>query len=98
MDLLGHSTLSILFRVENHAAWLLKIKYEIASLDANHLILTVTVSPEDKKLQKKAIGLFVSQMDDDPLIIISGIDTLKEIFDQFNKQYAEKSWGSNQLI
>ena len=37
-------------------------------------------------------------MDDDPLIIISGIDTLKEIFDQFNKQYAEKGWGSNQLI
>ncbi len=30
-------------------------------------------------------------------MVINGIDTLKGIFDQFNKQYAEKGWGSKQL-
>lgn len=97
MEPLGHSTLPILLGVENYAAWLPRIKYGIASLDADHLILTVAVSPEDKKLQKKAIGLLISKIGDDPLMIINGIGTLKGIFDQFNEQYAEKDWGSKQL-
>ena len=87
IDLLGHSTFPILLGVENYVAWLLRIKYAIASLGADYLILTVAVSPEDKKLQKKAIGLLVSKIGDDFLMVINDIDTLKRIFDQFNEQY-----------
>ncbi len=94
MDPLSHSTLPILLGVENFAARLPRIKYAIASLDADHLILAIAVSLEDKKLQKKAIDLLVSKIGDDPLMVI---DTLKGIFDQFNEQYTEKGWGSKQL-
>ena len=97
MDSLVHSTFSILFRVENSAAWLPIIKYGIATLDVDHLILTVTVSPEDKKLYKKAISSLVSKIGDDPLMVINGIDTFKEIIKQFNEQYVEKCWVSKQL-
>lgn len=85
MDPLSHSTLPILLGVENYAAWLPRIKYAIASLDVDHLILAIAVSSEDKKLQKKAIGLLVSKIGDDLLMVINGIDTLKGIFDQFNE-------------
>lgn len=81
MDPLGHSTLPILLGVENYAAWLPRIKYAIASLDVDHLILVIAASPEDKKLQKRATGLLVSKIEDDSLMVINGIDTLKEIFD-----------------
>ncbi len=67
------------------------MKYAIASLDADHLILMVAVSPKNKKLQKKAIGLLVSKIGKDLLMVINGIDILKRIFDQFNEQYPEKS-------
>ncbi len=97
MDLLDHSTLPILLGVENYASWLSRIKYAIASLDADHLILTVAISAEDKKLQKRAIGLVVSKIGDDPLQVIQGIDTLKEILERFSEQLAEKGWGSKQL-
>lgn len=97
MDPLSHSTLPILLGFENYTAWLPRIKYAIASLDADHLILAIAVSPEDKKLQKKAIGLLVSKIGGDPLMVMNGIDTLKGIFDQLNEQYAEKGWGSKQL-
>ncbi len=97
MDALSHSTLPILLGVENYVAWLSRIKYAIASLDADHLILAIAVSPEDKKLQKKGIGLLVSKIGDDLLMVTYGIDKLKGIFDQFNEQYAEKGWGSKQL-
>ena len=96
-DPLGHSTLSILLGVENYTAWLPRIKSAIESLDADHLILTIAISPEDKKLQKKAMDLLVSKIGDDPLLVINGIDTLKGILDQFSGQYAEKGWGSKQL-
>ncbi len=85
MDPLSHSTLPILLGVKNYAAWLPRIKYAIASLDVDHLILAIAVSSEDKKLQKKAIGLLVSKIGDDLLMVINGIDTLKGIFDQFNE-------------
>lgn len=94
IDPLSHSTLPILLGVENYAAWLRRIKYAIASLDADYLIVAIAVSPEDIKLQKKAIRLLVFKIGDDPLIVINGIDILKGIFDQFKKQYAKKGWGS----
>lgn len=81
MDPLGHSTFPILLGVENYAAWLPRIKYAIASLDANHLILTDAVSAEEKKLQKKAIGLLVPRIGGDPLLVFHGINTLKGILE-----------------
>ena len=57
----------------------------------------VAVSPKNKKLQKKAIGLLVSKIGKDLLMVINGIDILKRIFDQFNEQYPEKSSGSKQF-
>ena len=97
MDSLGYSTLPILLGIENYASWLPRIKYAIASLDADHLILTVAVSAEDKKLQKRAIGLVVSKIGNDPLQVIYDIDTLKGILERLREQYAEKGWGSRQL-
>ncbi len=72
MDPLGHSTLPIL-RVEIYASLAsIRIKYATASLDADHLILAVAISAEDKKLQKRSVGLVVSKkkIGDDPLQVI----------------------------
>ena len=93
MDLIGNSPLPIVLGLENYASWLPGIKYAIASLDADHLIL----SAEDKKLQKRAISLVVSKIRDDPLQVIHGIDTLEGTLEQFGEQYAEKGWRSKQL-
>ena len=97
MDLIGNSPLPIVLGVENYASWLPRIKYAIASLGADHLILTVAVSAEDKKLQKRAISLVVSKIGDDPLQVIHGIDTLEGTLERFGEQYAEKGWRSKQL-
>lgn len=96
MDPLGHSTLSILLGVENYATWLSGIKYAIASVDVNHLIFTVAISAEDKKLEKRAIGLVVSKIGVDPLQAIHGIDTSREILERLSEEYAKKGWGSKQ--
>ncbi len=60
MDSLGHSIFPTFFGVENYVASLPRIKYAIASLVVDHLILTVTVSLEDKKLRtKRLVYLFL---------------------------------------
>lgn len=50
MDLLSHSTFLILSGVKNYAAWLPKIKYAIASLNADHLIIAIAMAAKNKKL------------------------------------------------
>ena len=97
MDSLGHSTLPILLGIENYAYWIPRTKYAIASLNADHFILTVAISAEDKKLQKRAIGLVVSKIGDDLLQVIHDIDTLKGVLDRLREQNAEKGWGFKQL-
>ena len=98
MDLLGHSTLPILLGIEIYASWIPRIKYAIASLNADHLILTVAISAEDKKLQKRASGLVVSKIGDVPLQVIHGIDTLKVVLERLREQYAEKSWDPSSWL
>ena len=84
------TTLPTLLRVENYAIWLSRIKYAISSLDAGHLVLTVAIVAEDKKLQKRAIGLVVSKIGDGPLQVIQGIETLKGVLERLSEQHAEK--------
>lgn len=83
MDLLIHFTLPIFLGVKNYVAWLSKMKYAIANLDTDHLIIIIAMFSEDKKLQKKAVGLLIFEMEDDLLMVINSIDTLKGIFDKF---------------
>lgn len=70
MDPLGHSTLPILLEVESYVIWLSRIKYAITSHDVDYLILTIAISAEDKKSQKRATGLVLSKIGDDPLQVI----------------------------
>ena len=89
MDSLGHSTLPIL-RVEIYASLAsIRIKYATASLDTDHLILAVAISAEDKKLQKRSVGLVVSKKKSAMILYKSlhGILTLKGILERFSEQY-----------
>ena len=67
------------------------------SLDVDPLILTISKSPEDKKVLKQATGILVYKIGVHPLLVINGIDKVKEILDQFNELYAGKGRGSKQL-
>lgn len=95
MDTIGHSALSILLGVEYYATWLSRIKYAIAIFDADYLIFTVAISAEGKCFGKRATGLVIPTIGDDPLQAIHTIETLKGILEGLS-DYAEKSWGSKQ--
>lgn len=50
MDPLSYFILPILLKIENYIAWFERIKYAIASFDADYLIIAIAMSVKNKKL------------------------------------------------